>query len=133
MRKFILFGICGVINTSVDWSVYYTLTKLFDISPYLSKIIATVAGIFSAYILNSLWVFRKSFLLQIKKSEGRISKTIELFLKFISIYSIGMLANFVIFSLLIYFNTLEIVALFCATFISLLFNFFLIKRSIYKE
>ena len=51
----------GVLNTLVDWGVYFLLTRLigfFASQPGLAKGISYGAGILNSYLFNRAWTFR---------------------------------------------------------------------------
>lgn len=54
--KFIKFGITGVINTAVDFAVFWLLS-LLGVNQYLSQIISYSCGMLNSYILNRSWTF----------------------------------------------------------------------------
>lgn len=55
MKKFILYGINGVVNTSVSYGLFLFLSSIIDYR--VAIVIAYVAGMMSSYLLNGAIVF----------------------------------------------------------------------------
>lgn len=131
MRQLFIFTICGIINTFTDWLVYYTGRNILGIIPELSKILGTIVGISVAFLLNSLWVFRKEYKILLLRAPCPQSKTVQLFFHFFFVYLIGMTTNFLVFTITLKSTNQELLALLLATMCSLILNFLLIKRNIF--
>ena len=55
--RFIKFGMVGVINTLVNWIIFFILNAL-DMYYILANIIAYILGTVNSYLWNTLWVFK---------------------------------------------------------------------------
>ena len=66
-RKFIKFGITGVINTGVDWLVFAVLHEIFKIFSPAAQAAAHFIAIINSYIINKNWTFKNNK--KYKKSE----------------------------------------------------------------
>ena len=58
-RRLIKFGIVGVINTAVDWSIFGLLYHLAGLPAYVSHALGFLAGSVCGYTLNSRFTFRE--------------------------------------------------------------------------
>ena len=133
----IKFALAGVVNTLVDYCAYFFIVySIYDGgSQEIAKGVGAVLGITSAYILNSLWVFRQNFMqeLYLRTSIRHKGTYIALsYSKMFLTYSIGMALNIFIFSKLhASGNFPEIVCLVAATGVSMIFNFVFTKKLVY--
>ena len=59
-KKFIKFGITGVINTGVDWLAFALLHEVFKIYSPLAQAIAHFIAIINSYIINKNWTFKNN-------------------------------------------------------------------------
>lgn len=57
--QFVKFNIVGILNTGVDFGLFYLLTDLFGVNEHAAKIISYTAGIVNSYVWNTMWTFRK--------------------------------------------------------------------------
>ncbi len=55
----IKFGLVGVLNSGVDYSVSWILVRLLGVNPVLAKVISYSAGVINSYFFNSRWTFKK--------------------------------------------------------------------------
>lgn len=55
--RFIKFGMVGVINTLVNWIIFFILNAL-GMYYILANIIAYILGTINSYLWNTLWVFK---------------------------------------------------------------------------
>ena len=58
LKKFIKFGTVGVLNTMVDWGVFFLLASLLSVNGYFSQFMAYVVATANSYILNRTWTFK---------------------------------------------------------------------------
>lgn len=134
-RQFIMFCIAGLVNTSVDWSIYFIISNAIkDITPFIPKTIGAIFGITSAFILSSCWVFKDNFLPRLGIRVRLINKCVFImacYLKFLASYAAGMIINVTTFTLLYNFGLYEILSLITATFFSLIFNFTASKKFVF--
>lgn len=134
----IKFALAGVVNTLADYSAYFFVAYyIFDADGHnLAKGVGAVIGITSAFILNSLWVFRQNFMAEyvLRTTRGRKSRYVAAsFGKMFLTYSIGMALNILIFSFLHQTGRVhEIICLVTATAVSMVFNFVFTKKLVYS-
>ena len=55
--RFIKFGMVGVINTLINWIIFFILNAL-GMYYILANIIAYILGTVNSYLWNTLWVFK---------------------------------------------------------------------------
>ena len=55
--RFIKFGMVGVLNTLVNWVIFFILNAL-GMYYILANIIAYILGTVNSYLWNTLWVFK---------------------------------------------------------------------------
>ncbi len=51
------FGLVGILNTFIDYGVFYCLIEWGMLDKRISQIIATIAAMCSSYLLNRFWTF----------------------------------------------------------------------------
>lgn len=56
-KEMIVYGICGVLTTLVNYAIYFICTKAFSIHYLVSNIIAWVFSVIFAYLVNKIYVF----------------------------------------------------------------------------
>jgi putative flippase GtrA len=133
----IKFGLAGVVNTLADYCAYFFVAYyIFDgDEPNIAKGVGAAIGITSAFILNSLWVFRQNFMSEYvlrNTFSGRSRYVATSYGKMLLTYSIGMALNILIFSNLYQSGKFpEIVCLIAATAVSMVFNFIFTKKLVY--
>lgn len=86
IKKFIKFGTVGVLNTGVDWGVFFLFSNVFMASVYVSQIFAYVIATTNSYILNRAWTFKSKS----KKKTIEIAKFLTVNLISLSISLIAM-------------------------------------------
>ncbi|ODU54808.1 MAG: hypothetical protein ABT01_07615, partial [Clostridium sp. SCN 57-10] len=52
-------GLIGVLNTAVDFAVFYALNKMLRLDPYLSQIGAFIIAALNSFLWNKYWTFEK--------------------------------------------------------------------------
>ena len=122
ISKFIKFGIVGILNTLINWTIFAILNFL-GMYYIISNIIAYVIATINSYIWNSKWVF---------KYRGEDKK--ETTGKFILLNLFGLSLNTVILYLfvdLMRFN--KLIALVITTIIVMIINYILSKFIIFKK
>ena len=83
LKKFIKFGITGVLNTVVDTLVFALCFEIIGINSPVSKVIGVIAASINSYIINKNWTFQK---------RKNYSKT-EIF-KFLAMQSCYLMVNY---------------------------------------
>ena len=122
ISKIIKFGIVGILNTLINWTIFAILNFL-GMYYIISNIIAYVIATINSYIWNSKWVF---------KYKGEDKK--ETTGKFILLNLFGLSLNTVILYLfvdLMRFN--KLIALVITTIIVMIINYILNKVWVFKE
>ena len=56
LRRFVKFGLTGVMNTAVDFLVFSVLSW-FGVNLYLSQVVSYAAGMLNSYAVNRSWTF----------------------------------------------------------------------------
>lgn len=51
------FTIAGVINTLIDWVIYYILCYPLNINPLVAQLFSFTIATFVSYYINTIWVF----------------------------------------------------------------------------
>jgi len=59
LKKFIKFGITGVLNTAVDFIVYWGCIKLLKLDVVIAQPIGQGVAIINSYLINKNWTFEK--------------------------------------------------------------------------
>lgn len=114
IRKFVKFGMIGVLNTVVDLGSYYVMNKLIGIGPYLSQILSFLIAALNSFILNKFWTFEKRN--PVTKTEavrylitnaGYLTCSLLIMRLFISLFSLDpFVAKFPTAALMVFFNYL---------------------------
>jgi putative flippase GtrA len=91
----------GVVNTVIDWAVYFLLTLLpfFQNLESWAKAISFVVAMVNSFIFNSLWTFRTEFKQGINKNESKTTAVSEFGVKFMVVSVIGFFLNLWTFTL----------------------------------
>jgi putative flippase GtrA len=85
------FTIVGTLNFGFTFLVLFSLLKVIGIVYWVSFILAWGAGVVYSYILNSVWVFKPSELLEFKKD----------FLKYLFANAVSFIFNLIALSILV--------------------------------
>lgn len=56
-RELVIYAVCGVLTTLVNYAVYFICTKFFSIHYIVSNVIAWVISVIFAYLVNKIYVF----------------------------------------------------------------------------
>ncbi len=136
-RPFLRFALAGFVNTGVDWAVYFAASRLIGQNlETVAKILGVMCGITSAYMLNSLWVFRDRFLSQFRSRVGFQGKTlyiVQSYAKLFLTYAFGMAVNVLAFAGMRRLGLWELLCLTVATGLSLCINFLILNRFVYRD
>ena len=126
LRKFIKFGMVGVLNTGFDFGVYIGLTRLipffgthYVVANTISYSLATV----NSFFINKNWTFRDK--------EGKFLKQYP---KFLLIQLIGLIiANIIIHIGVEVFGLYDIIAKVLSVIVTMFWNFFLNQRLVFNK
>lgn len=101
MIQFLKFATVGVINTGVDWLVFFLLmlAPFFQTFESWAKAISFVLAATNSFIWNSLWTFRSEFKSGMKQSGNRVAAGSEYYVKFMVVSLIGFGLNLWAFTL----------------------------------
>jgi len=110
-KRFIGYGIVGVINTVVDFAVYSIMLSVIGLPPWLSQIIGFSAGTVVSFVLNSGVVFKDSersrgaqFLLFVIVNVVSLGITTGLVHLFTSFGMNAYIAKFIVLVFKVFFN-----------------------------
>ena len=141
--QFIKFALVGILNTGVDWAVFFllTLAPYFDGHQTFAKIISFTVAVINSFILNTIWTFRAETKEGLSgSSEEKLKKGSEFFIKFAVVSLIGLSLNTIVFSLVKgYLPTSfsggmsKLISLVFASGAAILWNFFANKYWTYKQ
>jgi len=98
--QFAKFAVVGVINTGVDWLVFFLLaqTPFFGLREVLAKSISFLVSATGSFLMNSYWTFRKEYLSGMKQAEKKNSaKGSSYYVKFMLVSLVGWGLNTLIF------------------------------------
>lgn len=126
LKQFIKFGIVGVINTFIDFAIYFSLTRLFGFfqEHYLfGNFIAFSCAATSSYFMNKHWTFRDK------------SKQISIqYIKFFLVCFVGLLlTELILFSLVHFVQIYDLLAKVAAVVVVMFWNFLINKFWTFKD
>lgn len=59
LKKFVKFGITGVLNTAIDWGVFTFLNEVVKLKPVFSQPISYSVATINSFFINKNWTFGK--------------------------------------------------------------------------
>ena len=120
--RFVKFGIVGVINTLVNWIIFFILNAL-GMYYILANIIAYILGTVNSYLWNTLWVFKY-------KDKASTETTI----KFIILNLIGLGLNTgILYVLVDLCNLNKFIGLVITTAIVMIINYIVNKLGVFSK
>ncbi|MBA3550594.1 GtrA family protein [Patescibacteria group bacterium] len=129
LHQFFKFGMIGVVNTVIDFIIYYLLTRyteFFDPETarrYLANVIGFMTGATFSFFANKWWTFKHFY----RPTVGEISK-------FYGTNVTGLILNTVLFGLAIkLFAVHDLVAKIFATIFTIIWNFVLQKFWVFRK
>ena len=141
--QFVKFALVGIVNTGVDWIVFFLLTLIpyFRQIEWLAKTISFVLASTNSFIMNSFWTFKKEFKGGLEEAKGQeAAKGTAYYVKFMVVSLVGWGLNTLIFYLSRYqiFANLperrsQFISLFFASGIVVVWNFLANKLWTYKD
>src|SRR5262245_8994297 len=76
VNQLLLFGLVGVINTSIDWGTFWAIGVLWPRAIthlWIVKIASYSVGVLSSFLLNSSYTFRREYTaLQVSRRGNRL-------------------------------------------------------------
>jgi putative flippase GtrA len=129
------FFVSGTINTLVDWSSYFILFYALQFpNEEMTKAVSAFMGINSAFLFNTFWVFNDKFKSYRENHNLKTRKALfNCYWRVMAIYSLGMLVNVLIFSIVNRFSHMVLLSLFIATLFTLVFNYVFVKNAAYES
>ncbi len=129
LNQLFKFGVIGVVNTAIDFIIYYVLTRytaFFDPETsrrYLANVIGFMSGATFSFFANKLWTFK------------HFSRpTVQELSKFYGTNVAGLIINTVLFGLVIkLFAAHDLVAKIVATIVTIIWNFVLQKFWVFRK
>lgn len=116
------FVIVGVINTAIDWILYFILDEFFHINPLIANVFSFTASTTYSYFASMSWVFHPTR----EKTRRR------LFVEFVILNLIALgLTEILLFVMIDQFAWDSMLAKIISTFITMIFNF--ITRKLFIE
>lgn len=120
--RFVKFGMVGVINTLVNWIIFFILNAL-GMYYILANIIAYILGTVNSYLWNTLWVFKY-------KDKASTETTI----KFIILNLIGLGLNTgILYVLVDLCNLNKFIGLITTTAIVMIINYIVNKLWVFSK
>ena len=136
LMQFVKFCVVGVLNTAVDWVVYYLLISyiMFDVSEKsLAKLISFIVAVINSYIWNTVWTFRAEYKKTVSGT-GNIKTGGTVFMRFVLVSLVGWGINYLAFRATIsQISSPDIIALVVASGAAVVWNFFVNKLWTYKK
>lgn len=111
--RIIKYAMVGVVNTLIDWGVYFVMTTFLSADPVLANVVGYATGTLASFMGNKFFTFK-----------AKNTKTGVEFLKFIVVNLLSLGASTLALSLLI--SSLEInkyIAKIISSFISMAINY----------
>ena len=122
LQQLAKFVIVGVINTAIDWILYFILDEFFHINPLIANIFSFTASTTYSYFASMSWVFHPTR----EKTRRR------LFVEFVILNLIALgLTEILLFVMIDQFTWDSMLAKIISTFITMIFNF--ITRKLFIE
>lgn len=115
---FVKFGVVGIINTGVDFSLFVLFVRYFNFDPILSNILAYTFAVTNSYLLNRTWTFKSA--VTSKNS----------YIRFIAINSVGLALGTTVIYILRNLMMLEVAKL-LSIFASMIWNYFGSRRLVF--
>ncbi len=111
--RIIKYAMVGVVNTLIDWGVYFVMTTFLSADPVLANVVGYATGTLASFMGNKFFTFK-----------AKNTKTGVEFLKFIVVNLLSLGASTLALSLLI--SSLEInkyIAKIISSFVSMAINY----------
>lgn len=119
MMQFIKFGLVGISNLAVSWTIYYGLL-FFDTNYLVANVLGWIFGVFNSYCWNNFYVF--------KHKKMNMQSLFKTYCTYLLSFILGTLMLFILVELC---NVSEYIAPLISIIISVPFNFYLNKYWVY--
>ncbi|MCC6639018.1 GtrA family protein [Candidatus Falkowbacteria bacterium] len=120
-KQLFSFGIIGVMNTAIDFCVYWVLTRVFGFYFIIANMTAILCAMSFSYFANKTFTF---------KTTGNHHKEI---LKFVTVQGSGFVVANVILYTLVYLGIFDIYAKVIASIVFTAYNFTMQKIWVFKD
>lgn len=120
LHQFAKFAVIGVVNTLIDFAIYYILTRvvlIFGGNVYIANTIGFIAGATFSYFANRTWTFSV-------QNKAGVTEAAKFYGTAASGYAINMLVFYFSISFL---GIFDLVAKVIATLVAIFWNFFVTK------
>ena len=125
IRQLFFFLIAGILAVYIDYTVYQITLNI--LGTFLSKIFGFYSGVILSFLINSSYTFRK-------KDKSLFSS--NYFLRYIFFLTISMflnaIVNYYLLNTFYGFPNITFLAFLIATFLSMTFNFIVVKLIVFK-
>ena len=122
LQQLAKFVIVGVINTAIDWILYFVLDEFFHVNPLIANIFSFTASTTYSYFASMSWVFLPT----------REKSRCRLFVEFVILNCISLvLTEILLFAMIDRLGFDSMLAKIISTFITMIFNF--ITRKLFIE
>lgn len=122
LQQIAKFVIVGVINTAIDWILYFILDEFFHIDPLIANIFSFTVSTIYSYFASMSWVFNPT----------RTKTRRRLFVEFMTLTLVALgLTELLLFIMINQLGWDSMLAKIISTFITMIFNF--ITRKIFLE
>lgn len=108
------FAIAGVINTVIDWAIFFSLYNIVGVNPVVSQAVSFTAATVVSFFINTMWVFNTT------KAKTRQRLIIEFFV--LNLIALGITTVLIyLFIDLMHMN--ELLAKVLTTVITMIYNY----------
>jgi len=121
-KKFIKFGITGVVNTAIDWGIFTFCVEILHLAPVISQPVGYTVATVNSFFMNKNWTFgkRKNY----NKSEIIKFLTVNLISLCISTLGVFLLHDVA--------GINEYISKIVAAFVTIIINYFGNKLFVFK-
>ena len=130
--QFVKFGLVGIVNTGVDWLVFYLLiSTILSGSETIAKALSFIVAMLNSYFFNTIWTFKGEY---DKATGGDKSAVYGIFAKFALVSGIGWAINTLAFDYdRFHLDQSKIISLIIASGAAIVWNFFANKFWTYRK
>ena len=121
--RLLSFGLIGVVNTGIDWSVFWAIGAVLPGAPdrvWLAKAASYAAGVVASFFLNSRITFRRDYRAM---TSGRRGAARTAFVRFWAVALVCLGVNILVYESLRGTGYLDLPALVAATLAAFLLGF----------
>lgn len=115
------FTIAGVINTAVDWAIFFSLYNLLQVNPVVAQAISFTVATIISFFINTIWVFNTT------KAKTKRRLIIEFFV--LNLIALGI-TTVLIYLFIEQLHINELLAKILTTAITMVYNYITRKLSL---